>query len=290
MEFVLLGLLVLSFPIIAIVALVKAVNLSDRLAGDGSRASPRWKRRPRARRAQRRTRSCAEAGEPRPPNQRPNPACRTPAARHDACRSARRSDQVRAAARAELHPSRRAPPRGFAATAACRTRRPEPAQSFEERFGTRWMVWVGGVALALGGIFLVKYSIEAGLIGPGMRLFFGALLAAALVAGGEWTRRRSELAAASPAFRARTSRASSPRPAPPCAYATVYAAYGALRLPRAGVRLRAARRRRAGDARRGAAARPGARGARPRRRLRHAAAGLDRRSRTTGRSTSISRW
>ena len=63
------------------------------------------------------------------------------------------------------------------------------------------------MALALGGIFLVKYSIEAGLIGPGMRLFFGGLLAAALVAGGEWTR-RNELAAALPACRARTSRAS----------------------------------------------------------------------------------
>ena len=33
MEFVLLGLLLLSFPIIAIVALVKAINASDRLRG-----------------------------------------------------------------------------------------------------------------------------------------------------------------------------------------------------------------------------------------------------------------
>ena len=49
---------------------------------------------------------------------------------------------------------------------------------FEERFGTRWTVWVGGIALALGGIFLVRYSIEQGLIGPGLRIVFGALLAA----------------------------------------------------------------------------------------------------------------
>ena len=62
---------------------------------------------------------------------------------------------------------------------------PERVISIEEKFGTRWTVWIGGVALALGGIFLVKYSIEAGLIGPGLRLFFGALLAAALVTGGE---------------------------------------------------------------------------------------------------------
>lgn len=46
-----------------------------------------------------------------------------------------------------------------------------PAIGFEERFGTRWVVWVGGVALALGGIFLVRYTIEQGLIGPGVRIF-----------------------------------------------------------------------------------------------------------------------
>src|SRR5262249_61560612 len=67
---------------------------------------------------------------------------------------------------------------------------PAPAISFEERFGTRWVVWVGGLALFLGGVFLVKYSIEQDLIGPGVRVFLGALFAAALVAGGEWTRRK----------------------------------------------------------------------------------------------------
>jgi uncharacterized membrane protein len=65
----------------------------------------------------------------------------------------------------------------------------EPERSFEEQFGTRWVVWVGGVALALGAFFLVKYSIEQGWIGPGVRIFLGALFAAALIAGGEWTRR-----------------------------------------------------------------------------------------------------
>ena len=65
----------------------------------------------------------------------------------------------------------------------------------EERFGTRWVVWVGGVALALGAIFLVRYSIEQGLIGPRMRVFLGGLLAAALVSAGEWTRRNETRAA-----------------------------------------------------------------------------------------------
>ena len=66
----------------------------------------------------------------------------------------------------------------------------EPAKSFEERFGASWVVWIGGLALALGGIFLVQYSIEAGLLGPGVRVFLGGLFAAGLIAAGEWTRRR----------------------------------------------------------------------------------------------------
>lgn len=64
----------------------------------------------------------------------------------------------------------------------------------ERRFGTQWVVWIGGIALALGGIFLVRYSIEAGLIGPGMRIMLGALLAIALVGLGEYARRRELLA------------------------------------------------------------------------------------------------
>jgi uncharacterized membrane protein len=59
----------------------------------------------------------------------------------------------------------------------------------EERFGTQWVVWVGGLALALGGFFLVRYSIEQGLIGPGVRVTLGALLSLALIVAGEWARR-----------------------------------------------------------------------------------------------------
>src|SRR6516162_6641079 len=69
-----------------------------------------------------------------------------------------------------------------------------PAMGFEERFGTQWVVWIGGLALALGGFFLVRYSIEQGLLGPGVRVTLGALLAAALIGFGEWERRNSRLA------------------------------------------------------------------------------------------------
>jgi uncharacterized membrane protein len=66
---------------------------------------------------------------------------------------------------------------------------PRPATTLEERLGTRWAVWLGGGALALGGVLLVRYSIEQGLFGPGVRVALGALLSLTLVAIGEWFRR-----------------------------------------------------------------------------------------------------
>ena len=60
---------------------------------------------------------------------------------------------------------------------------------FEERLGTRWAVWVGGLALALGALLLVRYSIEQGFFGPAARVALGMALAGALIAAGEWLRR-----------------------------------------------------------------------------------------------------
>jgi uncharacterized membrane protein len=60
------------------------------------------------------------------------------------------------------------------------------------------VVWVGGLTLALGGLFLVRYSIEAGLLGPAARVFFGGLFAAALLAAGEWSRRKEEISSIAP--------------------------------------------------------------------------------------------
>lgn len=47
--------------------------------------------------------------------------------------------------------------------------------TFEHQFGARLPVWIGGVALALAGFFMVKYSIEAGLLSPAVRLIIGML-------------------------------------------------------------------------------------------------------------------
>ncbi|MFG1477727.1 DUF2339 domain-containing protein [Xanthobacter sp. V4C-4] len=59
----------------------------------------------------------------------------------------------------------------------------------EEKIGARWAVWVGGLALALGGIFLVRFAVEQNLVGPAGRIGLGLLLALALLGAGEALRR-----------------------------------------------------------------------------------------------------
>jgi uncharacterized membrane protein len=101
---------------------------------------------------------------------------------------------------------------------------PPAGPGFEERIGTRWVVWVGGLTLALGGFFMVRYSIEQGLLGPGVRTILGGLFALALLAFGEWTRRKESISAIAalpianiPAILTAAGTA--------VAFATVYAAY-----------------------------------------------------------------
>jgi len=100
----------------------------------------------------------------------------------------------------------------------------EAQPGFEERVGTRWVVWLGGLTLALGGFFMVRYSIEAGLLGPGVRTLLGGAFALALLAAGEWTRRKENTSAIQalpianiPAILTAAGTA--------VAFATVYAAY-----------------------------------------------------------------
>ncbi len=95
---------------------------------------------------------------------------------------------------------------------------------FEERLGTRWVVWVGGLTLALGGVFLVKYSIEAGLLGPGTRVLLGGLFALALLATGEYARRKESLSSIAPLPMANIP-AILTAAGTAVAFATVYASY-----------------------------------------------------------------
>lgn len=66
-----------------------------------------------------------------------------------------------------------------------------PGIDFETLVGSRLPVWIGGLALVVGGIFLVRLSIEAGWLGPAIRTALAALFAAALLIGSEGARRLS---------------------------------------------------------------------------------------------------
>jgi uncharacterized membrane protein len=59
-------------------------------------------------------------------------------------------------------------------------------RSWEEILVENWLVWLGGIALALGGAFLVKLSIDYGLLTPAVRVALGVVLGLALWAGAEW--------------------------------------------------------------------------------------------------------
>ena len=178
MEFLpILVLLLLAFPVIAIVALVKVLNASDRLR----RIEERFAKiehliagAPMA--------AAAPGAAPQPEPTQPDIAQQVediPPRFRDATETPEpaKPEEPESAAIPSIPPS--------AIPAA-----PSHQPSLEERFGTRWVVWVGGLALVFGGFFLVKYSIEAGLIGPGVRIFLAALMAAGLIVGGEWLRRK----------------------------------------------------------------------------------------------------
>jgi uncharacterized membrane protein len=200
---VLIVLLVLVVPIIAIAALIRSITDRNLLR----QLDSRMKALERAQAAQ------ARSAPPPEPTPQPRPQSAPAPAQIDA-------------------PPAEPPPVPPPASPQPTSVPPSPVQAatpqkigFEERFGTRWVVWVGGVALALGGIFLVRYTIQQGLIGPGVRIFLGALLALALVAVGEWSRRTEKLSALSGVPSAHIP-GTLTAAGTTVAYATVYAAYG----------------------------------------------------------------
>lgn len=65
------------------------------------------------------------------------------------------------------------------------------ATLFERFVGGRLLIWIGGVALAVAGIFLVRYSIEIGLITPPVRMIMAAVFGLVLVGAGELGRARA---------------------------------------------------------------------------------------------------
>ncbi len=71
---------------------------------------------------------------------------------------------------------------------------PKAPINFEQQFGANLPVWVGGIALALAGVFMVKYSIESGLLSPLARLLAGGIFGLGLLGAGYWVRTKSHVA------------------------------------------------------------------------------------------------
>ena len=203
---------VIAFPVIAIIALVRSIELGRLVFGLDARLRALEHALPPGE-APRAPAAAPRAAAPPLPVAAP-PAPQPPAAATEA-------------APPPPPPSPQQPPPASVpparAPAASATPAPGPI-GFEERFGTRWVVWVGGVALALGGVFLVRYTIQQGLIGPGVRIALGALLAVALVAVGEWARRKETLSGL-PGIPSAHIPSVLTAAGTTVAYATVYAAY-----------------------------------------------------------------
>ncbi len=66
--------------------------------------------------------------------------------------------------------------------------------SFEQQFAARMPVWIGGIALALAGFFMVKYSIDNNLLSPAVRVTLGGMLGLGLLYSAKWVRNRPDFA------------------------------------------------------------------------------------------------
>ncbi|CAK9039354.1 4-hydroxy-tetrahydrodipicolinate reductase (HTPA reductase) [Durusdinium trenchii] len=63
---------------------------------------------------------------------------------------------------------------------------PKDAVGFDFSLGGNWLIWLGGVALILGGAFLVKVAVDAGFFGPVMRVLLGIAAGATMIAAAQW--------------------------------------------------------------------------------------------------------
>jgi uncharacterized membrane protein len=59
---------------------------------------------------------------------------------------------------------------------------------FERLLAGKLLIWLGGVALVLAAIFLIRYSIEIGLMTPAARMIAAAIFGFALLGAGEYAR------------------------------------------------------------------------------------------------------
>ena len=192
---VLLVLALLSVPIIAIAALVragKARELAQNLAGRITvleREIRQLRDRPPATDAPRET-ALAKAPEPA----KPPPATLAPAVPKETPPSQTPSSWMWSEPAPKPPPKHEAPPQlptpshkpaPAAVAPPPRPARPAlPAINWEQLMGAKLFAWIGGLALFLGVAFFVKYSFEHNLIPPEVRVAIGFALGIGLLIGG----------------------------------------------------------------------------------------------------------
>ncbi|MCB1379905.1 MAG: DUF2339 domain-containing protein [Alphaproteobacteria bacterium] len=61
-------------------------------------------------------------------------------------------------------------------------------RDMEQTLASRWFVWIGGLAIAIGGLLFVKYAYDNDLLSPELQIVLGLIAGVALVVAGEWVR------------------------------------------------------------------------------------------------------
>lgn len=68
---------------------------------------------------------------------------------------------------------------------------PQPLPNWQQHLIDNWMTWLGGISVALAGIFMVKHSINMGLLGPEAQITLAILTGLGLHVAADWLRRRN---------------------------------------------------------------------------------------------------
>ena len=101
----------------------------------------------------------------------------------------------------ETEPRENATPASAAALAAHKDKlqtlareklKPKPKRSLEELVGAQWSVWVGGLALLVGTLFMLRFAIESGFFSPFMRVIMASVMGVAFIGLGEFLRRKDD--------------------------------------------------------------------------------------------------
>jgi uncharacterized membrane protein len=179
--FILVGLAALAVPVIGLILGIRAENavgrLQTRLASiEGELAALRQRPAPGA----------PQAEPPQPDPKRAWPQGTPEPEKADA----REPEGPQPKGPQPKGPEPEGAPSAWPDTPHAAPRRRRSYEDIERALGARWSVILGGIAVALGAVFLVRYSIEAGLLGPKARIGAGAAFSVALFAAGEWLRRR----------------------------------------------------------------------------------------------------